>query len=122
VPLIRESDAPRFSVPGVDFTAYAAPSRGSAEICTWQITVDVGADSAPHTLDRDEVFFVLSGAIRLDPESEVLGPQDVAVVPAGEPIQLTNAGEVPAQVYVAIRSGFTATTADGQVLRPPWAQ
>jgi mannose-6-phosphate isomerase-like protein (cupin superfamily) len=120
--LIRESHAPRFSVPGVDFTAYAAPSRGSGEICTWQITVEVGADSAPHTLDRDEVFFVLDGAVRLTPDGEVLHAQDVGVVRAGDRIALSNAGDVPARVYVAIRAGFTATTADGQALQPPWAQ
>jgi len=119
--VIRETDAPRFSVPGVGFTAYAAPTRGSAELCTWQITVEAGTESAPHTLDRDEVFFVLSGAIRLRADGEVLGPRDVAVVPAGEPIEVTNAGDVPAEVYVAIRAGFTAQTADGQALQPPWA-
>ena len=120
--LIRQQDAPRFSVPGVDFTAYAAPSRGSAEICTWQVTVETGVVSAPHTLDRDEVFFVLDGEVRLTPDGEVFGAHDVAVVAAGQPIELVNAGRTPARLYVAIRAGFTATTADGHTMQPPWAQ
>jgi quercetin dioxygenase-like cupin family protein len=119
--LIRETDAPRFSVPGVEFTAYAAPSRGSHEICTWQIEVAPGTDSAPHTLDSDEVFFVLAGSISLTPEGDALQPGDVAVVPAGAAIQLANVGDGPARAYVSIRAGFTATTADGSVLQPPWA-
>ncbi|HEY3004243.1 MAG TPA: cupin domain-containing protein [Kribbellaceae bacterium] len=47
---------------------------------------------------------------------------DAAVVPAGEPIQLVNAGDTPAEVYVAIAAGFTGTMADGTTVRPPWAQ
>ena len=119
--LIRETEAPRFSVPGVEFTAYAAPSRGSSEICTWQVEVAPGVESAPHTLDSEEVFFVLAGSVRLTPDGEDLHPGDVAVVPAGSPIELCNPSDAPARAYVSIRAGFTATTADGGALQPPWA-
>jgi hypothetical protein len=47
----------------------------------------------------------------------------VAVVPAGAPIQVSNAGEGAAEVVVAITSGFTASGADGTPIgTPPWAQ
>ena len=55
--LIRASEATDFDLPGVRFTALAAPSRGSAELCAWQLTVEPGLESPDaHHLDRDEVF------------------------------------------------------------------
>ena len=122
--IVRAAEAPTFELPGVRFTALAAPSRGSAEICAWQLTVAPGLDSPePHTLDHDEVFVVTTGEIRLAPGGETAGPGDALVVPAGEPIQLANPGSGPAQVLVAIRAGFSAKGADGSDLgTPPWAR
>lgn len=121
--VIRGSAAPVFDLPGVRFTALAAPSRGSAEVCVWQLSVDPGlAPGAAHTLDRDEVFVVLEGAIRLSPDGDVVAAGDAVIVPAGEPIRLSNAGNVTARVHVSIRSGFVATMEDGTVIgTPPWA-
>ena len=121
--IITAAEAPRFELPGVRFTALASPSRGSAEICTWQITVEAGLVSEQsHTIDRDEIFMVTAGAIRLSPEGPVLRPGDAAVVPAGSPIQLDNVGEGEARAFVVIQAGFTGTMADGTVVStPPWA-
>jgi mannose-6-phosphate isomerase-like protein (cupin superfamily) len=119
----RGGDAPRFTLPGVEFTALAAPSRGSDDLCTWWITVGPGLRSPePHTLDADEVFMVVAGAVQLLPEGETLGPGDAAAVPAGAPIQLCNPSVSPAEVYVAIRAGFSAKAANGTLIgTPPWA-
>lgn len=121
--MIRAAHAPRFHLPGLDFTGLAAPSRGSADICTWRLTVRPDRDPGkPHTLDADEIFMVVSGSIQVTPGGETLGPGDAVVVPAGQPILLVNTGEEPADVFVATRAGFTATTADGATMNPPWAQ
>ena len=121
--MIKADEAPRFELPGIQFTGLAAPSRGSGELCTWRIRVAPGLDSPdPHTLDRDEVFMVLAGSVRITPHGPVAGPGDVVVVPAGDPIQLSNPGDSTAEVYVAITAGFTGTLADGTSVRPPWAE
>jgi mannose-6-phosphate isomerase-like protein (cupin superfamily) len=121
--VIRGADAPTYQLPGVHFTALASPSRGSAETCAWLLTVDpelVSPES--HVLDRDEVFMVLDGAIQLSPDGDVVSAGDAVIVPAGEPIQVVNTGDAPARVHVAIRAGFTATSADGTPIgTPPWA-
>lgn len=122
--IITAGSAPRFELPGVEFTGYAAPSRGSDALCTWQITVAAGlvSDQA-HTLDQDEIFQVTSGTIRLKPDGPVVAAGDCAIVPAGEPILLSNPREATATAIVAIRSGFTAKMADGSAVNaPPWAQ
>ncbi len=121
--IIRADEAPRFRLPGVEFTGLAAPSSGSAGLCTWRLAVDPGLrGDEPHTIDRDEVFMVLSGTVQITPDGEKLGPGDAAVVPAGEPIQLSNLGDTVAELYVAITAGFTGTMADGTQVQPPWAQ
>ncbi len=121
--VIRAAEAPRFQLHGIEFTGLAAPSRGSAGLCTWKLTVDPGVGGGePHTLDRDEVFMVLKGTVQLEPDGDKLGPGDAVVVPAGEPIALTNLGEETAELYVAIAAGFTGTMADGTTIQPPWAQ
>src|SRR4051812_38134295 len=120
---ILHADAPRFALPGVDFTAYAAPSRGSHELCAWQIRVAPGLVSEQgHMLDRDEVFLVTSGTIQLSTDGPVLGVGDCTIVPAGTEIRLANPGSEPATAHVLVRAGFTGTLADGTVIgTPPWA-
>ena len=120
---VRVDDAPVFDLPGITFTALAAPSRGSHELCAWLLTLQPGLESPePHTLDRDEVFLVVEGEVRLAPQGPVARAGDVAVVPAGEPIQVANPGSTPARIHVAITAGFRATGHDGtRIGTPPWA-
>ncbi len=121
--VIRAEDAPTFQLPGARFTGLAAPSRGSAGLCTWKLTVDPGTGGGQlHTLDRDEVFMVLSGTVQITPDGDKLEAGDAVVVAAGEPIRLTNLGDGTAELYVAITAGFTGTMADGTTIQPPWAQ
>jgi quercetin dioxygenase-like cupin family protein len=122
VPVIRSHECPTFELPGVRFSGYAAPSRGSQELCTWQIAVEPGHRAGVHTLDRDETFLVLSGRLQLTPDGDELDAGDVAIVHAGEEIQLVNPGAEEAVAYIAVAAGFTATTAEGDRLQPPWAQ
>jgi mannose-6-phosphate isomerase-like protein (cupin superfamily) len=121
--LTRIAEQPHFSLPGLEFVGLASPSRGSDGLCTWRLTLAPGLVSPEaHTLDRDEVFMVTRGAIRLGPDEDVVAAGDVAVVPAGSPIQVVNAGDGEAEVVVAIAAGFTATGADGsEIGTPPWA-
>jgi quercetin dioxygenase-like cupin family protein len=121
--ILRAAEAPRFELPGVTFYAMAAPSRGSGQVCTWRVVVAAGHEpDQAHTLDRDEVFLVTAGSLRLGPDGPVLVAGDAAVVPAGRPIAVANPRDEPAEAVVAIAAGFTATMADGTTVgTPPWA-
>ena len=121
--IIHASAAPRFDLPGLVFTGLASPSRGSSELCTWRLAIEPGfASTESHVLDRDEVFLVLQGMIRLSPDDAPLGPGDAAVVPAGAPIQVSNVGDRTAELVVAISAGFSASAEDGTTIgTPPWA-
>jgi mannose-6-phosphate isomerase-like protein (cupin superfamily) len=122
--MTRAEEAPRFQLPGLEFTGLASPSRGSSDLCTWRLTLEPGLTSPePHSLDRDEVFMVMRGAIQLAPGAEPLSAGDVAVVAAGTPIQIANVGDGEAEVVVAIAAGFSATAADDSPIgTPPWAR
>lgn len=121
--IIRADKAPRFELPGVEFTVMAAPSLGSDRVCAWKLTVSPGHDTPePHTIDATEIFMVVAGSVRVTPGGESVHPGDSVVVQAGDPIQLANTGDGPAEVYVAIAAGFTGTMADGTAVSPPWAQ
>ena len=120
--VVRAAEAPTFELPGVRFTSLAAPGLGSAETCVWQLTVEPGVESDPHTLDHDEVFVVLDGSVRLTPGGPSLGPGDAGVVPAGRGNRAHQPRRREARLHVAIRAGFTATMADGTPFgTPPWA-
>lgn len=120
--ILRAAEAPQFEIPGVTFVGMASPSRGSERLCTWKIIVAAGHESdASHTLDHDEVFMVLSGSITLS--GDMVGPGDAVVVPAGSDIAVSNPGDTPAEVIVAIPAGFTATMADGTPIgTPSWGK
>ena len=122
--VITATAAPKFDLAGVEFTGYASPSRGSDDLCAWQIRVSGGLYSeAPHMLDHDEIFMITSGKLRLHPDGPVHAAGDCVIVPAGEPIQVINPGAEAATAHVIIRAGFTATMADGTAIgTPPWAQ
>jgi mannose-6-phosphate isomerase-like protein (cupin superfamily) len=124
VTIIRSTEAPVFELPGVQFVGFASPSRGSTELCTWRLVIEPGLVSPDsHRIDRDEVFMVTAGQVRITPDGPLIAAGDAVVVPAGTPIKVENPADVPAQVIVAIRSGFTATAADGtRIGTPPWAQ
>jgi mannose-6-phosphate isomerase-like protein (cupin superfamily) len=119
----RASDAETFELPGIRFTSLAAPRLGTDQICVWRLNVDAELNTAQsHTIDRDEVFAVMEGSVRLTPHGAELRAGDAAIVPAGSPIQLANTGAGPAVLHVAVQAGFSATMTDGTpVGTPPWA-
>ena len=121
---LPSTSAPTFALPGIQFVGFASPSRNSHQLCTWQITVDAGLVSpTAHTLDRDEVFMVTEGVLVLQEGAPPAGPGDTVVVPAGQPIRLSNPGATPATALVAISAGFSASAEDGTPIpTPPWAQ
>jgi quercetin dioxygenase-like cupin family protein len=124
MPVVRERDAVAHRLHGAVFHSYAAPARGSTELCAWRLEVQPGVTGMPHRVSREEVFLVLAGAVTvtLDGVAADLGPGDVALVPAGSSLSVDNHGDDTALVWVTTSVGLEATTADGAVIRPPWTQ
>jgi quercetin dioxygenase-like cupin family protein len=124
MPVIRASEAVVHEMHGARFTAYAAPARGSEELCAWRIDVPPGNSGVAHAITREEVVFVLSGAmdVTLDGVGSTLRPGDAAVLPAGATVRVDNPGDEPATAWVTTSVGLEARLDDGSRIVPPWTR
>ena len=85
MPVIHPEQAPTFDAGGATITGLAAPSRGATDTAAWRVRFSDGHASPPHSLDREEVFVVLSGAVtaRYADHSETAHAGGALIVPAG---------------------------------------
>ncbi|MFJ1707228.1 cupin domain-containing protein [Kitasatospora sp. NPDC088346] len=122
MPVVRSTEPTVHRAHGARFASYAATSTGSTELSAWRVELDAGITGVEHTVSREEVFLVLTGApvLSLDGEPSVLGPGDTAVAPAGTRLRLDTT-DGPATLWVTTSTGLTATLPDGTVITPPWA-
>jgi quercetin dioxygenase-like cupin family protein len=122
VPVIRPADATVHQVHGSTFSSFVAPSRGSAQVCAWQLTVPAGLRGVAHRSTREEVLLLLEGelTVTLDGIAAVLAAGDVVLVPAGSELRL-DGGTAGATAWVTTTPGLEAVMADGSRIVPPWA-
>ena len=124
MPLSTLADAPRFARDGFTFRPLAVPSRGSTELAVWALELEPGATSETHSMDREEVFVVVGGAVSATvADREVsAGPGDAIIVPPHATLQIRNdSAEHPARLTVATSVGMQALVG-GAAFTPPWAQ
>src|SRR3954462_1092568 len=90
MPIITPEDAPTFDAGGATITGLASPSRGAADVATWRIRFDAGHESPKHSLDREEGFVVLSGAVtaRYEDREETAAAGGALIVAPGEEFSL----------------------------------
>lgn len=135
MPVIESSDAPvfTFTMPGLDPTipsphitvrGYAAPSRGSKEVCVWRITFAPGVPTRQGTVDHEEFFTVLSGvaSITLDGEPIELKTGDSVIVPAGTPVGMGNLHDEPVELMEVCPVNSRVTFPGMEPFVPVWAE
>ena len=61
MPVIRADEGFVHDMHGARFTSYAAPARGSKELCAWRLDLPPGSQGTAHTVSREEILLVLSG-------------------------------------------------------------
>jgi quercetin dioxygenase-like cupin family protein len=121
MPVITPEEAPTFEAPGATITGLASPSRGAADTATWRVRFAAGHPSPAHSLDREEVFVVLEGALtaRYSDRAETAHAGGALIVPAGEEFSLI-AEDGPAEAVCTLPVGGTALL-NGERVVPPWA-
>src|SRR3954468_6544080 len=94
--LITPADAPVFDVPDTDVIAYAAPSRGSTELCLWRIVMAPGSITPPH-MECKEVFPCLDGraVVVTAGEEGLLQADDCLVLAPGTDFSFRVVGDEP---------------------------
>lgn len=122
--LIAAADAAVFDIPDTHVVAYAAPSRGSSELCLWRVDIAPGTTSPLHRMDCEEVFLCEGGSavVSTPGEERTLGPGDCLVLPAGTDFSFRVDGPEPFRALACIRAGGRATMAGSDdAFVPPWA-
>ncbi|ADB53045.1 cupin domain-containing protein [Conexibacter woesei] len=116
------ADAPTFERPGFTFRPLAVPSRGSVELAVWALEIAPGAVSESHSVSREEVFVLGSGAVAavVGGSRAALAPGDALIVPPGVELTLSNDGETAARLTVCTSAGMLGTVG-GRTFPPPWA-
>lgn len=123
MPVIRNTEAPVFNLPGLTVHGLASPKRGAKETCVWRITLAPGAPGVPHSVTREEVFVAMAGSAiaTLGGMDHPLAPGDTLVVPAGVEFMLANPSEYAFEAFVSFPVGGQAQT-HGGTFTPPWAE
>ncbi len=123
MPVIRAADAVAHELHGATFTSYAAPARGSRELCAWRLDIPAGAGGVAHRVSREEVLYILSGTLEavIDGQPAAAAAGDVLLVPAGSVLRVSNPASSPASAWVTTSTGLAAVLPDGSWLTLPWA-
>lgn len=125
MPVVHAADAVAHDMHGSRFTSYAAPARGSAELCAWRLDVPAGREGTAHAVSREEIVFVLGGRLLVtlgDEAGVACRAGDAIVVPAGSSVRIDNPGDEPASAWVTTSVGLEAVLPDGSRLSPPWVR
>jgi len=122
MPIIRSAAAPQFTIPGLTVTGLAAPSRGARETCVWRLSLAAQTPGTVHSLDREEIFVVLTGraVATLAGDTLDLAPGDALIVPAQQPFSLANPHAEPFEAIAVLPVGGLAAMPAGAPFAPPW--
>lgn len=122
---ISSQVAPVFTLPGIQFTGLAAPSRGSQDTSVWKINVAPGTKSEKaHQITREEIFIALAGEaqVMLGGKVMLLSAGSTLIVPANTDFALSNISNSPFEAVVVLPMGGQAVVDGGPPFVPPWAQ
>ncbi|MFJ9939445.1 cupin domain-containing protein [Streptomyces erythrochromogenes] len=53
------------TTPNATMTGFAAPSRGSSELSTWQVDMPAGATGPEHSASREQVWTLTAGSLEV---------------------------------------------------------
>ena len=122
MPVIRPDDAVSFETHGSRFLSFVSPSKGSMQLCAWQLSIPAGVRGVAHRPSLEEVLLILDGELQvtLDGAYAALHRGDALLVPAGSEFRV-DAGPDGASAWVTTTPGLEAVTADGTRISPPWA-
>jgi quercetin dioxygenase-like cupin family protein len=123
MPVVRSSEAVVHELHGARFVSYATPRTGSRELAAWRGEIPAGTKAPAHTVNREEIFHLLSGElmITLDGRSEHVTAGDTVIINPGATLTVENPTDEVAVSWVTTSIGLEAELTDGTRVVPPWA-
>ncbi|MER6126166.1 cupin domain-containing protein [Streptomyces sp. NPDC001795] len=124
MPVVRSSEAVTHEMHGARFVSYATSLTGSKELCAWRGEIPAGTRAPLHTVNREEIFHLLSGEllITLDGHAERITAGDTVIINPGATVGVENPTSEVAISWVTTSIGLEAVLADGTRITPPWAR
>jgi quercetin dioxygenase-like cupin family protein len=122
--VVSETDARTTTTPAATVAGLAAPSQGSQELSSWRVRMLAGAAGPVHTIDREQVWMPVTGAltVTVDGDTSVVSAGEAVILPAGAVRQISTDGG-PADVLVCMGVGGQATVPGSTDRhRLPWAE
>jgi quercetin dioxygenase-like cupin family protein len=119
--LVRAADAPRHQTPNAVMRTLAAPSLGASELSVWEVVMTAGQRGPQHTVDREQVWIVLEGElrVRLGEQELTVRTHDALRLPSGSRRQV--AATLPARALVASPAAPMVATEESEPRPLPWA-
>ncbi len=120
--LVRAIDCEIFELPGIRFTPFATPKRGSSDIAAWRLTIKAGTPGTPHQLTRQEIIHATGGhaVATIAGRNIDVHAGDTLLVPPLTDFSLANPGKANFEAIAMIPAG-TQALADGmKPFSPPW--
>jgi quercetin dioxygenase-like cupin family protein len=123
MPVIRSTEAVTHEIHGARFVSFATPLTGSKELCAWRGEIPAGTKAPLHTVNREEIFHLLSGEllITLDGRTDRITAGDTVIINPGATLGVENPTAAVAVSWVTTSIGLEAELADGTRIVPPWA-
>jgi quercetin dioxygenase-like cupin family protein len=123
MPVIRPSEAVTHEIHGARFVSYATPRTGSKELCAWRGEIPAGTKAPAHTVNREEIFHLLSGEllITLDGRTDRITAGDTVIINRYATLAVENPTDHTAISWVTTSIGLEAELSDGTRITPPWA-
>ncbi len=111
------------ATPNATMTGFAAPSRGSAELSSWQVVMPAGSTGPEHSVSREQVWTLTAGALEVtcDGRTEKVTAGRTLVLPADVLRRIHSAETFEA--YVVMRADGVVTVPGEEGTRVlPWAR
>lgn len=110
-------------LPHARFASLATPSRGSTETALWRVELLPNTPAQPHSLTREELFYVLAGSAQvvMDGSTQVARTGDVIVIPKDTEFAISSATDQSVELLCCFPVGGQARL-QGALLTPPWAE
>ena len=122
MPVLSSGTHQKHHLEGTAFTTLATPQHGGADMRVWEVEIQSGTPSVPHSLTKTEVFVVQQGeaVISIGGEEHVARSGDVIVVPADTAFALNAVGDEPFRAIVCFPLEGKAVLPGKEPFTPPW--
>lgn len=123
--LVRQDDIVVLETPGGNHSStLVSRTRGATDICIYRQQQQPGGQNPPHYHDREEIFLLQSGVVRVtvDRQQSEIHAGDVLIVPPNAVHFVATISVEPSEWLIIAREGLRFFRPDGEEVFADWAR